>query len=155
MNLVIDQPMIYTIPPASMRLDHYYKLNSYVPFSQLENLQSLPALDTATLAYLVDNFHNMDLWMEHLPPANFTFSGFSIHSFVDVTVEEATALIRYAMKSLKNELIKRWSVGRKSALPNLTTLLFTPWKRNGLSISAISNTYRPMAFLKMSRNTSN
>ncbi len=99
LSLVIDQPMIYTIPNLQSGLDRYYKLNSYIPFSRLESLKPLPALDDRTFDYLVDNFHNMDLWMEYLPPENFVFSGLSMHSFVDVTVEEATARLEHTLLS--------------------------------------------------------
>lgn len=95
--LIIDQPMIYTIPHLQTGLDRYYKLNSYAPFGQLEKLGPLPDLSENTFAYLVDNFHNIDLWMEYLPPKNFAFSGFSLHSFVDVTVEEATARLEHIL----------------------------------------------------------
>jgi hypothetical protein len=97
LTMVVDQPMIYTIPHLLTGLDHYYKLNNYAPFSQLESLQPLPDLDNNTFDYLFDNFHNMDLWMEYLPPENFAFSGFGIHSFVDVTVEEATARLEHLL----------------------------------------------------------
>jgi hypothetical protein len=99
LSLVIDQPMIYTLPHVGTGLDHYYKLTSYAPFSQLENIQALPALDTDTFDYLVNNFHTMDLWIKYLPPQNFVFSGFGIHSFVDVTVEEATARLEHILLS--------------------------------------------------------
>ena len=90
-TLVLEQPMTYTIPHIDTGLDRYYKLNTHAPFIQIEKLGPLPKLDKSTFDYLVDNFHNIDLWMEHIPPENFKFSGFSIHNFVDVTVEEATS----------------------------------------------------------------
>ncbi|TNE52029.1 MAG: GAF domain-containing protein [Bacteroidetes bacterium] len=98
-SMVVDQPMIYTIPHLRTGLDCYYKLNTHPTFIQIENLKPLPDLDDSTLDYLVDNFHNMDLWMKYLPPENFMFSGFSLHSFVDVTVEEATARLEHILLS--------------------------------------------------------
>ena len=98
-SMVVDQPMIYTIPHLRTGLDCYYKLNTHPTFIQIENLRPLPELDDETLDYLVDNFHNMDLWMEYFPPEHFLFSGFSIHSFVDVTVEEAAARLEHILLS--------------------------------------------------------
>ncbi len=97
--LVIDQPMIYTIPHLRTGLDQYYKLTSAAPFSQINCIGTPPELNKKTFHYLVDNFHNMDLWMKHLPPEKFVFSGFSVHNFVDVTVEESTARLEHILSS--------------------------------------------------------
>lgn len=97
--MVVDQPMIYTIPHLNTGLDCYFKLNSHPTYIQIENLKPLPNLDSGTLDYLVDNFHNMDLWMAYFPPENFRFSGFTMHSFVDITVEEATARLEHILLS--------------------------------------------------------
>ncbi|WP_143473444.1 GAF domain-containing protein [Flavilitoribacter nigricans] len=89
--LTVDQPQIIALPHPQTGLDRYYKINGYGPFMRLEHKGRLPKLAPDTLDHLVDNFHNLDLWMQHLPPRKFTFTGLHFYNMVDVTVEEATA----------------------------------------------------------------
>lgn len=105
LSLVIDQPIIHTfVSRTQSGLNSYFKLLGYHPFMRVKNLKKLPSLDKPTFNYLVDNFHDMDLWMQYLPPKYFEFTGFTFYKFIDVTVEEASARLEHTLLTNQGDI---------------------------------------------------
>lgn len=94
-NFVVDEPFVFTVHDKFTNLPRHYKVDIDLKFMEVKARGELAPLRAQQINYLINRYHDLDLWMQMLPPDNFEFSGFAIHDFTDVTMEETISSLRY------------------------------------------------------------
>ncbi|MCH2214333.1 MAG: GAF domain-containing protein [Flavobacteriales bacterium] len=84
-------------PKTGLERSFYGQMS--MEFVDLVLEDELPELSEEELIELINNYKNLDLWLEKLPPRIFKFSGVSIIDLVDVTEQEI-------LSRLKADLLK-------------------------------------------------
>lgn len=91
------------VPDAQTNLLRYYKPAMNQEYIRVTVNGELPPLAEEDYQRLLSNIYDMDLWLELLPPAVFSFHGFMFGQLTDVTEQES-------LGSLKHKLIRRDAV---------------------------------------------
>lgn len=105
-ELQLDQPVILVIPDAGSDMDRYFKLSASSQYTSVENRKPVPKLSPAELDLLLHNIDDMALWMKHIPPDCFEFTGFSLVNLIDVTNELANATLKHMLLAEENVIEK-------------------------------------------------
>jgi len=87
------RPFFYDIPDANGVMRHYRILYN-ADFMEIEPTDKARELKQADFEELLDNFDNLDLWKEKIPPNSFTSKGFVISNMFDVTAEHSISEIK-------------------------------------------------------------
>lgn len=95
--LDFKRPFFYDIPDANGVMRHYRILYN-ADFIELLPTEKAKKLSQTDVEELLDNFDNIDLWKEKIPPNSFVSKGFVISNMFDVTVE-------HSISELKSSLI--------------------------------------------------
>ena len=90
------RPFLYDIPDASGKMKHYRLALNGDFFDILKTDQS-KEITAEDVAVLIDNFENVEVWKEKIPPGSFILRGFGISTLIDVTMDEALSAIKTAM----------------------------------------------------------
>lgn len=77
-----------------------YNITSNVEFAGIELTGELPKLTEKQTKVLSEDFMNIELWMELIPPHHFLFTGFTILSLHNVSIP-------YSITQLKQELLRK------------------------------------------------
>ncbi|MAU71525.1 MAG: GAF domain-containing protein [Pseudozobellia sp.] len=98
-NFPLDfkRPFFYDIPDEHGVMRHYRILYN-ADFIDLQPTEKAKELSQADVDELLDNFENINLWKEKIPPNSFVSKGFVISNMFDVTVE-------HSISELKSSLI--------------------------------------------------
>lgn len=124
-----EVPIIVTTTDEHTGLKRHFRINVDTRFVEVKKRGRLKKLSKEKLRRLMAEPMNLPLWMEILPPEHFEFSGFSIITAVDVTVQEVLSLI-------KNDLLQKdamTSIEKIDTLQmRLRMLLHAPELRLGL-----------------------
>ncbi|MES2429042.1 MAG: GAF domain-containing protein [Bacteroidota bacterium] len=108
--LDFSKPMFYDIPTANGVIKHYRILYN-ADFLELYPTANAPLLTQANIDELMDNYGNIDLWKEKIPPNSYILKGFGLMTLVDVTVENALSILKsnllgnYSAPDVKASLI--------------------------------------------------
>src|SRR5688572_4149001 len=89
------EPLIYTIPDYKTGLYRHYNIELNSSFLKIQHFGEDIELSQETIQQLYDNFNNIELWMEALPPEQFTLEGFYVMKLVDVTDQEVLSSLKY------------------------------------------------------------
>jgi hypothetical protein len=89
------EPLIFTIPDYKTGLYRHYNIELNSTFLKVRQEGELTSLDPETITELYDNFNNLDLWLEKLPPEQFTLEGFYFMKLTDVTDQEVLSSLKY------------------------------------------------------------
>ncbi|MFC5272097.1 GAF domain-containing protein [Adhaeribacter terreus] len=89
------EPLIYTIPDYKTGLYRHYNIELNSSFLKIQHLGDNLEITQETIQHLYDNINNMDMWMEVLPPEQFTLEGFYVMKLVDVTDQEVLSSLKY------------------------------------------------------------
>jgi hypothetical protein len=92
-RLDFSKPMFYDIPTANGVLRHYRILYNG-DFLEIFETDESPKLTEADLDELMDNFDDVALWKQKIPPGSYLVKGFSLMTLVDVTVENALSTLK-------------------------------------------------------------
>lgn len=85
---------------AGKDIPDIYSITSNVEFAGIELQGDLPKLSEDQIKNLSEDFMNLELWMELIPPKHFVFTGFTILSLHNVSIP-------YSITQLKQELLKK------------------------------------------------
>ena len=96
-SVEIQKPMVFTFVDEKTKLKKYYKLNINDKLFKIVKKGPLKPLSEEELDHLIDNFTDLNLWMEKIPPENFEFHGLASLDFTDVTEQEAMSELRYRL----------------------------------------------------------
>ncbi len=96
-DLEFSKPMVFAFFDKKTKLRKYYKLTLNDKLFKIVNKKPIKKLSDEELDNLVNNFSDLNLWMEKIPPENFEFHGIVLMSFTDVTEQEALSDLRYQL----------------------------------------------------------
>ncbi|WP_313779364.1 GAF domain-containing protein [Flagellimonas onchidii] len=87
------RPLFYDIPDANGVMRHYRILYN-ADFMEIVPTENAKELSQADVDELLENFDNVDLWKEKIPPNSFISKGFVISNMFDVTAEHSISEIK-------------------------------------------------------------
>ncbi len=92
-NLDFRRPLFYDIPDANGVMRHYRILYN-ADFMEIIPTEKSKDLTQADVDELLENFDNIELWKEKIPPGSFVSKGFVISNMFDVTAEHSISDIK-------------------------------------------------------------
>ncbi|WP_343488050.1 GAF domain-containing protein [Allomuricauda sp. d1] len=87
------RPLFYDIPDANGVMRHYRILYN-ADFMEILPTEKSKELTQENLNELLENFDNLELWKEKIPPNSFITKGFVISNMFDVTAEHSISEIK-------------------------------------------------------------
>jgi hypothetical protein len=94
---LVDKSASFQVINRETGLQEFYNTKFDVSFVEVKALKPLKPLSKEDIQYLLNNFQNIDLWLEYLPVDAFAFEGFTIVNLVDVTDQELMSSIKYSL----------------------------------------------------------
>ena len=122
MDLKVDLPVIVSVYDTNTGLGRYLKLSGNNQFANVECVGPLPQLNDRTMQKLLDQRFDPAAWAEILPPEQFLFTGVTVMSFVEVTIEEATKRIQYMLLNREESDEGSWLEKLQQEVRNLFRL---------------------------------
>ncbi|MER3375468.1 MAG: GAF domain-containing protein [Allomuricauda sp.] len=92
-NLDFKRPIFYDIPDANGVM-HHYRILYNADFMEILPTEKSKELTQEDVDELLDNFENLALWKEKIPPNSFIAKGFVISNMFDVTTEHSISEIK-------------------------------------------------------------
>lgn len=92
-NMDFKRPLFYDIPDANGVMRHYRILYN-ADFMEIIPTEKSKELSQEDVDELLENFDNLDLWKEKIPPGSFISKGFVISNMFDVTAEHSISEIK-------------------------------------------------------------
>ncbi len=96
------RPLFYDIPDANGVIRHYRILYN-ADFMEILPTEKSKQLTQADIDELLDNFNDIELWKEKIPPHSFIAKGFVISNMFDITVEHSISEIKSSLISKKHQ----------------------------------------------------
>ncbi|WP_430906172.1 GAF domain-containing protein [Maribacter sp. 2-571] len=87
------KPMFYDIPDSKGVMRHYRILYN-ADFIEILPTDKAKELSSAEIDSLLENYNDLDLWKEKIPPGSFISKGFVISNMFDVTLEHSISEIK-------------------------------------------------------------
>lgn len=97
-NLDFKRPLFYDIPDENGVMKHYRILYN-ADFMELIPTEKAKALTQADVDELLENFDNLEVWKEKIPPNSFLSKGFVISNMFDATSEHSISEIKSSLIS--------------------------------------------------------
>ena len=97
-KLDFSRPYFYDIPDVNGVM-HHYRILYNADFLELIPTDKAKELTQEDVDELLENFDNIDLWKEKIPPGSFISKGFVISNMFDVTSEHSISEIKSALIS--------------------------------------------------------
>ncbi len=110
-KLDFKRPFFYHIPNADGVM-HYYRILYNADFMEIVPNGEALNITQADVDELLENFDNLELWKEKIPPNSFISKGFVISNMFDVTAE-------FAISEIKSGLIANNKRGNESFIDSL------------------------------------
>ena len=104
-NVDVKRPFYFDIPDKTSGTMKYYRAAYNADFSDIIPTENAPKLTQEDFKELLNNFDNIDLWKEKIPPNSYIFKGFGIINLFDVTSEEMISAIKANLLSGGDDLI--------------------------------------------------
>ncbi|WP_276169108.1 GAF domain-containing protein [Zobellia alginiliquefaciens] len=95
-NFDFKRPFFYDIPDKNGVMRHYRILYN-ADFMEILPTDKAKDLTQEDVDELLDNFDNIELWMEKIPPNSFISKGFVISNMFDVTAEHSISEIKSSL----------------------------------------------------------
>ncbi len=92
-NLDFKRPIFYNIPDANGVM-HHYRILYNADFMEILPTEKSKKLTQEDVDELLENFENLELWKEKIPPNSFITKGFVISNMFDVTTEHSISEIK-------------------------------------------------------------
>ena len=97
-KLDFSRPYFYDIPDADGVM-HHYRILYNADFLELIPTEKAKKLTQEDVDELLDNYENIELWKEKIPPGSFISKGFVISNMFDVTAEHSISEIKSSLIS--------------------------------------------------------
>ncbi len=94
-NINYNESLYIDLKDRKNGLMKHYRVLINGDFSSFKVNKNFKPLSEKEIQQLKDNFDNIELWKEKIPPRSFEFEGFALMSLVDVTKEEAISALKY------------------------------------------------------------
>lgn len=101
-KLDFSRPYFYDIPDAAGVM-HHYRILYNADFLELEATDKAKDLKQEDIDELLENYDNIELWKEKIPPGSFVAKGFVISNMFDVTAEHSISEIKSGLISNEKE----------------------------------------------------
>ena len=101
-KLDFSRPYFYDIPDITGVM-HHYRILYNADFLELLPTDKAKKLTQDDVDELLENYNNIELWKEKIPPGSFIAKGFVISNMFDVTAEHSISEIKSALISNENE----------------------------------------------------
>ena len=101
-KLDFSRPYFYDIPDAQGVM-HHYRILYNADFLELYPTDKANKLTQDDVDELLENYDNIELWKEKIPPGSFISKGFVISNMFDVTAEHSISEIKSALISNEKE----------------------------------------------------
>ena len=98
-GIQVNRPMHATVPDNKTGITRKYRVFINADFMEIKKNPDTGELTEEEICRLVDEFDNIELWRELMPPGGYQFEGFVLISLFDVTVD-------YALTSIKQTLLE-------------------------------------------------
>ncbi|WP_111708638.1 GAF domain-containing protein [Lutibacter citreus] len=92
-NIDFRRPFYYEIPDKN-GIEKCYRSLYNGDFFEVTPLKNAPKITKEDIALLMDNFDNIDLWLEKFPPDSYLFEGFGIMNLFDVSADQSISKIK-------------------------------------------------------------
>ncbi len=96
-DLQLEPLMAFTIRNVETEVERHYKAQLNMDYVGIELKKPLKPLSQEDIHQMLSNIYDVDLWLHHLPPANFEFHGIVITTLVDITEEEALSRMKFRL----------------------------------------------------------
>ena len=101
-KLDFSRPYFYDIPDAKGVM-HHYRILYNADFMEFYPTDKAKKLTQSDFDELLENYNNIDLWKEKIPPGSFISKGFVISTMFDVSAEHSISEIKSALISNEKE----------------------------------------------------
>jgi hypothetical protein len=88
------RPFYFDIPDKNTGITKHYRTLFNGDFFKVTPLENTPKITSEDINLLLDNFDNIDIWMEKFPPNSYQFEGFGIMNLFNVTTDQAISNLR-------------------------------------------------------------
>ncbi|SDQ07710.1 GAF domain-containing protein [Flagellimonas zhangzhouensis] len=125
-NLDFKRPFFYDIPDTNGVMRRYRILYN-ADFMEIIPTENAKELTQDDVDDLLDNFNNLDLWKEKIPPNSFIAKGFVISNMFDVTAE-------HSISEIKSTLIGRTQLHEQSFMESFEDTFRSLFKLNDIKV---------------------
>lgn len=131
-NIELRKKFYLTIPNKNTRIDRYYRVFINADFLSIVKRPGISVeLTQEDIKLLIDNYGNVELWKEKIPPNSFDNEGFGLMTMFDVTEDES-------LSSMKNILLEQGSLSSDDHLKSLEGHLRSYFNLADLNLSLAS-----------------
>ncbi|TBW26634.1 GAF domain-containing protein [Gramella sp. KN1008] len=145
-NIDISRPLYYDIPDNNGIRKHY-RIAMNADFVEIYPKDNAPELTEEDVDLLIQNFENIDLWKEKIPPHTYVFKGFTIINLTDVTIDDA-------ISELKTTLLFE-EINEAEELKKLQDIFRSIYKISDLQVGFTVFNQRDMIFERMENEDAN
>lgn len=115
-NINNKRAFYFDIANKQSGIINHYRAFMNVDFSSFIPTKEFKPLSKAEIKELIDNFDNIAIWKEKIPPCSFTYEGFALVKLFDVTEEES-------ISALKVDLLKKDALQTPNTVEKIRTRL--------------------------------
>lgn len=90
----LKRPFFFDIPDKNLGVMKHYRVAFNGDFLDIQPTANAPKLTEEDIKILLDNFDNVEVWKEKMPPNSYILKGFGIMNLFDVTADETISSIR-------------------------------------------------------------
>ncbi|MCU7550978.1 GAF domain-containing protein [Chitinophagaceae bacterium LB-8] len=128
-NINFNPLQFFNIPNKKTGILRRYKALFNADFAEIVPLKKIKHLTQKDIKELTDNFGNIELWKQKIPPDSYSFEGFNIITLFEVTREESISALKFDL--LKKDALLMPDVVERIRI-NLSALLNIPNIKTGI-----------------------
>ncbi|MBO6587672.1 MAG: GAF domain-containing protein [Muricauda sp.] len=125
-NLDFKRPFFFDIPDSNGVMRRYRILYN-ADFMEIIPTDKAKPVSQDDVDELLENFYNLDLWKEKIPPSSFLARGFVISNMFDVTAE-------HSVSEIKSTLIGKTQRGNDSFMENFEDTFRSFFRLNDIKV---------------------
>lgn len=125
-NLDFKRPFFFDIPDSNGVMRRYRILYN-ADFMEIIPTDKAKPVSQDDVDELLENFYNLDLWKEKIPPDSFLAKGFVISNMFDVTAE-------HSVSEIKSTLIGKTQRGNESFMENFEDTFRSFFRLNDIKV---------------------
>lgn len=121
-------------------LTRYFNMLTDARFVQIHQKGKAVKLKDEDVEQLLENYHDLNLWQQLLPPDRFVFEGFGMFKVVETTPQRAVA-------SIQNKLLDKQSIINRQKLSKIEMRIRSLLKKPGLRLGVAVFNEDPRSFM--------
>ncbi|WP_350290164.1 GAF domain-containing protein [uncultured Croceitalea sp.] len=140
-SLDFKRPLFYDIPDKNGVMRHYRILYN-ADFMEITPTKKAKELKQSDVDELLENFEDLELWKEKIPPNSFITKGFVISNLFDVTAE-------HSISQIKSSLIGNNKRGSENFMDDFQNTFSSLFSLNGINVGFAGYDPNTNKFLKI------